>query len=91
MHPAAVGRRIEVAADLNRVRVFHDGGSSPTMTGSGPDTRAVRPEHVAAAKAMRQQRFEMVRPVADPEVQTRRLTDYDELLGVNTGVDGGLT
>ncbi len=75
------------------------GGSPPTMTGVWARHQSVSdPEHVAAAKAMRQQRFEMgqqrfemVRPVADPEVQTRRLTNYDELLGVNTGVDGGVT
>jgi transposase len=87
VHPTAVGRRIEVTADLTRVRVWsegrlvadHDRIWAKHQTLSDPD-------HLAAAKAMRQQRFEMLRPPTDPEVETRRLTDYDELLGVDGGV-----
>ncbi len=40
VHPAVIGRRVEVIADLDPVRVTCDGhGRSPTTSGSGPGTR----------------------------------------------------
>jgi transposase len=39
VHPAVVGRRVEVAADLERVWVACDGGWSPTTSAAGPAIR----------------------------------------------------
>jgi hypothetical protein len=44
------------------------------------------PEHLAAARTMRRQRLEVVHPPADTEVETRCLSDYDALLGIDGGV-----
>jgi transposase len=81
VHPAAVGRRIEVTADLDRVRVWcagtlvadHERIWAKHQTLSDPD-------HVQAAKALRRHHFEVVGPRAHIEVEQRRLTDYDTLL-----------
>ena len=51
VHPAVIGRRIEVVADLDRVQVFCEGRSSPTTNGSGPGTRpSPTPTTVEAAE-----------------------------------------
>ena len=58
VHPAVIGRRVEVVADLDRVRVFCDGRSSPTTTGSGPGTRpSPTPSIVEAANVLRRNRI----------------------------------
>jgi hypothetical protein len=44
------------------------------------------PEHVAAAIALRRQRATRLRPAPEPEVQIRRLHDYDTVLGLDGGV-----
>ena len=42
------------------------------------------PEHVAAAaKALREQRIGLLRPVPDPDVQIRAWTDYDTAFGLH--------
>jgi transposase len=84
VHPAAVGQRIEVVADLARVRVWcagrlvadHDRIWAKHQTISDP-------EHVAAAKAMRRNRFDVVTLPAQIEVQQRSLTDYDAVVDID--------
>jgi hypothetical protein len=44
---------------------------------------------VKAAQLLRQQRFAVVAPAAETEVEQRRLTDYDTALNV-AGFDGGV-
>ncbi len=44
------------------------------------------PEHVAAARLLRRDRIGVVRPVPEPEVETRALADYDAALGIDGGV-----
>ena len=39
------------------------------------------PVHVAAAKALRRERIGLLRPAPEPEVEQRRLSDYDDALG----------
>jgi transposase len=86
--PAVIGRRVEIIADLHRVRVLcegklvadHDRLWARHQTVSDPD-------HLAAAKALRRDRITLVRPVAEPDVQTRCLSDYDTALGLD-GVEG---
>ena len=76
VHPGVIGRRIEVIADLDRVRVFCDGKSSLITSGSGPGIRRITdPEHVDAAKMLRRNRIGALRPVArDSTVEQRPLS-----------------
>jgi transposase len=83
VHPAVIGRRVEVAADLNRVRVFCEG----RLVADHPRVWArhqsiSHPEHVAAAAVLRRDRLGLVRPGAQPEVEIRCLADYDIALGL---------
>lgn len=90
VHPAVIGRRIEVIADLARVRALCDGrvvadheriwASHQTMSD---------PEHVAAARALRRERVAVLHPVAELDVEQRALSDYDTALGID-GLDGGV-
>jgi transposase len=87
VHPAVIGRWVEVVADLDRVRVFCQG----RLTADHPRVWARHqtvsdPQHVAAAKTLRRERLELVRPPAEPDVQLRCLADYDTALGIDGGV-----
>jgi transposase len=92
VHPGVIGRRIAIHANLDRVQVFCDGrlvadhervwAKHQTITAA---------EHLAAARALRRDRLEIVRPAREPEVEQRRLTDYDTALGIGLGLtDGGV-
>ena len=88
VHPAVIGRRIEVTADLDRVKVAcegrvvagHERAWAWHQTLSDPD-------HVEAARLLRRERIAIVRPPREAEVQIRCLADYDTALG--TGGAGG--
>ncbi len=87
VHPAAIGRRIEVMADLARVRVFCDGQLVAGHERAWAWHQSISdPAHIAAARAMRRQRVTALRPAAEPEVEVRALSDYDAALGVDGGV-----
>ncbi len=87
VHPAWIGRRIEVVADLDRVRAFCDGKTIADHARIWAHHQTLTdPEHAAAAKALRRDRVGMLRPVTDPEVEIRRLGDYDTALGLDGGV-----
>ena len=85
--PSVIGRRTEVAADLERVRAFCDGrvvadheriwARHQTLTD---------PAHWAAAQALRRQRLAVIARPAEPEVQIRCLADYDHALGLDGGI-----
>lgn len=87
VHPSAIGRRVEVVADLGRVRAFCDGrlvADHPRIWGWHQTLSD--PDHVAAAKALRRERVGLLRPVvAEPDVQIRCLDDYDTALGLDDG------
>ena len=89
VHPAVIGRRIEVLADLGRVQVLCDGGlvadheriwarhqtiSDPEPRGGGEDA-APRTRRGCCAR------------YPNPTWQIRCLEDYDTALGVD--LDGG--
>jgi transposase len=87
VHPAAIGRRIEVAADLERVRVLCDGQVVADHQRIWAWHQSISdPAHVAAARALRRQRVTALRRPPEPEVQVRALADYDAALGVDGGV-----
>jgi transposase len=88
VHPAVVGRRVEVLADLARVRVLCDGRLVADHERVWAWHQTISdPEHVTAAKALRHARVGVLRPAPEPEVEQRCLADYDAALGLD-GVDG---
>lgn len=88
VHPSVIGRRIEVIADLGRVRASCDGRIVADHARVWAKHQSLTlPEHDAAAKALRRERIGIVRPAPEPEVQVRCLGDYDTALGLED-VDG---
>ena len=84
--PAVIGRRIEVTADLAGVRVFCDGRLAAGHERAWAKHQTITdPEHLAAARALRRQRLEVVRHAAEPDVEIRCLADYDTALGTGGG------
>jgi hypothetical protein len=89
VHPAVIGRRIEVVADLARVRVFCGGKPVAEHDRVWAWHQTISdPEHVEAAKVLRRNRIGVVRPAAQPEVEVRCLADYDTALGLDS--EGGV-
>lgn len=84
VHPVAVGRRIEITADLQRVRVWCGGNLVADHARIWAKHQTISDlEHVQAAKLLRRKRFEIIDPATHVEVQQRPLTDYDTLLGLD--------
>jgi transposase len=82
VHPAAIGRRIEITADLARVRVCCEGQVVADHDRAWAKHQTITdPAHLAAARALRRERLEVIRPAAEPVVEVRRLADYDTVLG----------
>jgi hypothetical protein len=92
VHPGVIGRRVEVVADLDRVRVFCDAAlvADHDRVWARHQTLSL-PEHVVAAKALRTARVGLLRPAPGHEVATRVLSDYDDALGLSEPeADGGV-
>jgi len=87
VHPAAVGRWVEVVAGLDRVRAFSGGQLVADHERSWAWHQVITdPAHRAAAAAMRRQRAGRLRPVSpEPEVEQRSLSVYDALAGDGEG------
>jgi transposase len=87
VHPAVIGRRVEVAADLDRARVLCEGKVAADHERIWARHQTISdPAHVEAARALRRHRAGALRPVPEPEVEQRCLADYDAALGVDGGV-----
>jgi transposase len=87
VHPSVIGRRIEITADLTRVRVSCDGQAAAGHERAWARHQTITdPEHLAAARALRRDRLEVIRPAAGTAVEVRRLADYDTALGIDGGV-----
>jgi transposase len=89
VHPGVIGRRIEVLADLERVRVLCDGRLVADHDRAWAKHQTITdPEHLAAARLLRRERIGRLRPVtgSDLEVETRPLSAYDTALGLDGGV-----
>lgn len=86
VHPAAIGRRIEVIAGLDRVRVLCEGRAVADHERAWARHQTITdPAHLAAARLMRRDRIAVVRPAAEPDVEIRALSDYDTALGTGGG------
>jgi transposase len=85
VHPAVIGRRIEVIADLGRVRAVCEGKLVADHERTWARHLTITdPEHTAAARALRRDRAAVLRPVPEPDVEVRCLADYDTALGLGT-------
>jgi transposase len=84
VHPAAIGRRVEVTADLARVRVFCDGQPVADHERAWAWHQSISdPAHLAAARAIRRQRVTALHRPQEPQVQVRSLADYDAVFGTD--------
>jgi hypothetical protein len=92
VHPAVIGRRVEVIADLHRVRALCDGRTVADHERVWAWHQTISdPDHVAAARALRRERIGVLRPVQQGEVEQRCLADYDTALGIaELDIDGGV-
>jgi hypothetical protein len=88
VHPGAVGRRVLVRADLQRVQAFSEGQRVADHDRTWAIHQTISdPDHVAAAKVLRRSRIQIPPPPAESEVAVRDLGDYDAVFGVD--LDGG--
>jgi transposase len=88
VNPNAIGRRVLVRADLDRVRVWCEGSVVADHERAWARHQTISdPGHVTAAQLLRHQRFAVVPAAAETEVERRRLADYDTALDV-AGFDG---
>jgi transposase len=81
VHPQAIGRFVDVAADLETVTISLDGrsvGTHPRSWGAG--LTITDPDHVEAARALRKA-FQNPSPVGET-TGLRDLADYDRAFGV---------
>jgi transposase len=86
VHPTVIGRRVEVVADLHRVRVLCDGRVMADHDRIWAKHQTISAEeHVTAAKALRAARIGRLRPAPPTEVEIRPLSDYDAALGLTDG------
>jgi transposase len=86
--PAVIGRRIEITADLARVRVWCEGKLAADHERAWARHQTITdPAHLAAAQALRAAR-RLLAPVTGPagaEVEHRDLAVYDALCGSGEG------
>ena len=87
VHPGVIGRRIEVLADLARVRVLCEGRVVADHERIWAKHQTISAEeHVTAARALRAARIGLLRPTpTGDQVEIRPLSDYDAALGLTDG------
>jgi len=80
IHPAVIGRRVEVVADLARVVASCDGQVVADHDRSWAKHQTFTdPAHAAAAVTLRRARLQVPRPLPIDEVEQRDLSVYDQL------------
>jgi transposase len=90
VHPAVIGRRVELIAGLDRVQVFCDGRLVADHDRCWARHQSIHdPAHIEAARALRTAHATHPRP-AEPEVELRCLSDYDTALGLDPDVTADL-
>jgi transposase len=89
VHPGAIGRRVVVSADVDRVRVICDGSLVADHDRVWAKHQTISdPAHLAAAQARRRSRIDLVRLPVQTEVEIRSLAAYDTALGIAIGAEG---
>src|SRR5512135_3294582 len=89
VHPSVIGRRLEVVADLDRVRAFRDGRLVADHARVWARHQSIAdPEHLRAAQQLRRRERNGLRAVPEPQVERRCLADYDAALGLDGHEDG---
>ncbi|MEU6788095.1 IS21 family transposase [Nonomuraea angiospora] len=85
VHPSAIGRLVEVVADLEHVIVTCAGQVVARHQRCWDVHQTITdPAHARAAAALRAARLQAVATPVDTEVEQRQLSDYDALLGIET-------
>lgn len=88
VHPAVIGRRIEIVVDLHRVQALCEGRLVADHERLWCKHQTITdPAHAAAGHQLRRARTGMLRPVPDSEVEQRNLSVYDHLV---TDDEGGV-
>jgi transposase len=86
VHPSAIGRLVEVVADLQQVSITCGGHSVATHPRCWAAHQTITdPAHAQAAAVMRRSRLQLATSAADTPVEQRPLSDYDTALGIDTG------
>ena len=91
VHPAVIGRRVEVRADLDRVQAVCDGRLVADHLRCWARHQTISdPGHLAAAAQLRHDRAEIGAGNRrdQGEVQLRCLADYDAAFGLDDGTEG---
>jgi hypothetical protein len=88
VHPSVIGRRVDITADPDHVRVSCDGRPVAVHDRCWAARQTITdPAHRDAANQLRTaHRLAAVAPVAT-EVEHRQLRDYDRLFGLDAEVD----
>jgi transposase len=87
VHPAAVGRRVEIAADLEQVVVTLQGNEVARHERCWADHQSLTdPLHAAAASELRQSRRLVAVPAIDTDVEHRSLADYDRMFDLDNEI-----
>jgi transposase len=88
VHPAAVGRRVEVTANLDQVVVTLQGGEIARHERCWADHQSLTdPGHAAAASELRHSRRLVAVPAIDTDVEHRSLADYDRMFDLDNRFD----
>jgi transposase len=83
VHPAAIGRLVDVVADLEQVTVSCAGHNVAHHRRCWAAHQTITdPRHAEAAAQMRRTQLPTAPGTAGLEVEQRRLSDYDALLGI---------
>jgi transposase len=83
VHPAVIGRRVEVRGDLDRVQAFCDGRLVADHERCWARHQTLSdPAHLTAAARLRRDRTARSCPATD-EVEVRCLADYDQAFGLD--------
>jgi transposase len=89
VHPSAVGRRVQIVADLDSVVVTCDGSEVARHARCWADHQSItNPTHKAAAAELRQARSLVAVPKVDTLVEHRSLSDYDRMFGLAEALTG---
>jgi transposase len=85
VHPSVIGRRVELTADLERVRAWCDGRLVADLQRCWARHQTISdPDHVTAARALRAEHRNAGHD-EPTEVELRCLADYDTAFGLDQG------